>query len=175
MPASAGGYGADVTEEIIANCRLKVVFTPKELRVANELSERLGFFKMNVKSKSRTIRGMLANHSISDSDQRRAWMIPEELMQMAKGDLLLLRSGIPPVRARKIEYFRSRDFTSRISEPPKVAPRPVSIPSSKSTPPCRASPSDRKSSPRRSRRSARRSSRREIGGGTDRHAPVDRR
>jgi type IV secretion system protein VirD4 len=128
-------YGADVTDEIIANCGLEVVFTPKELRVANELSERLGFFTMNVKSKSRTIHGMLANRSISESDQRRALMMPQELMQMPKGDLLLLRGGIPPVRARKIEYYRSKRFTARISDPPKVAPRLVMLPSNKPAPP----------------------------------------
>ena len=130
-----GIYGADVTDEIIANCGLEVVFTPKELRVANELSERLGFFTMNVKSKSRTIHGMLANRSISESDQRRALMMPQELMQMPKGELLLLRGGIPPVRARKIEYFRSRHFTSRISDPPKVAPRLIMIPQAKQVSP----------------------------------------
>jgi type IV secretion system protein VirD4 len=130
-----GIYGADVTDEIIANCGLEVVFTPKELRVANELSERLGFFTMNVKSKSRTIHGMLANRSISESDQRRALMMPQELMQMPKADLLLLRGGIPPVRARKIEYFRSRRFTSRISDPPKVSPRPIMIPHAKQVSP----------------------------------------
>ena len=130
-----GIYGADVTDEIIANCGLEVVFTPKELRVANELSERLGFFTMNVKSKSRTIHGMLANRSISESDQRRALMMPQELMQMPKGELLLLRGGIPPVRARKIEYFRSRHFTSRISDPPKVAPRLLMIPQAKQVSP----------------------------------------
>jgi type IV secretion system protein VirD4 len=59
-------YGPDVTDEIIANCGLEVVFTPKELKVANELSERLGF-TMNVKSRSRTIHGLLANRSISES------------------------------------------------------------------------------------------------------------
>ena len=46
---------------------------------------------------------------------------------MPKGDLLLMRGGIPPVRGRKIEYFRSKRFTSRISDPPKVAPRPIAI------------------------------------------------
>ncbi|GAC1580498.1 MAG: hypothetical protein NVS3B5_14150 [Sphingomicrobium sp.] len=30
-------YGVDVTDEIIANCGLESVFTPKELKVANEL------------------------------------------------------------------------------------------------------------------------------------------
>src|SRR3546814_14642227 len=54
-------------------------------------------------------------------------MMPQELMQMPKGDLLLMRGGIPPVRGRKIEYFRSKRFTSRISDPPKVAPRPIAI------------------------------------------------
>jgi len=54
-------------------------------------------------------------------------MMPQELMQMPKGDLLLMRGGIPPVRGRKIEYFRSKRFTSRISDPPKVAPRPITI------------------------------------------------
>lgn len=122
-----GIYGADVTDEIIANCGLEIVFTPKELKVANELSERLGYFTMNVKSKSRTIHGLLANRSISESDQRRALMMPQELMQMPKGELLLMRGGIPPVRGRKIEYFRSKRFTSRISDPPKVAPRPITI------------------------------------------------
>jgi len=82
---------------------------------------------MNVKSKSRTIHGLLANRSISESDQRRALMMPQELMQMPKGELLLMRGGIPPVRGRKIEYFRSKRFTSRISDPPKVAPRPIAV------------------------------------------------
>ncbi|WP_093086076.1 type IV secretory system conjugative DNA transfer family protein [Sphingobium sp. AP50] len=122
-----GIYGADVTDEIIANCGLEIVFTPKELKVANELSERLGFFTMNVKSKSRTIHGFLANRSISESDQRRALMMPQELMQMPKRDLLLLRGGIPPVRGRKIEYFRSRRFTARVFNPPQVAPRLVRL------------------------------------------------
>src|SRR3546814_2203569 len=70
---------------------------------------------MNVKSKSRTIHGLLANRSISESDQRRALMMPQELMQMPKGDLLLMRGGIPPVRGRKIEYFRrSEEHTSEL-------------------------------------------------------------
>src|SRR3546814_8040787 len=64
-----GIYGVDVTDEIIANCGLEIVFTPKELKVANELSERLGYFTMNVKSKSRTIHGLLANRSISRSEE----------------------------------------------------------------------------------------------------------
>lgn len=118
-------YGPDVTDEIIANCGLEVVFTPKELKVANELSERLGFFTMNVKSRSRTIHGLLANRSISESDQRRALLLPQELMQLPKNDLLLLRAGIPPIRGRKIAYYRMPRFTRRVVAPPVLSARPI--------------------------------------------------
>lgn len=118
-------YGPDVTDEIIANCGLEVVFTPKELKVANELSERLGFFTMNVKSRSRTIHGLLANRSISESDQRRALLLPQELMQLPKNELLLLRAGIPPIRGRKIAYYRMPRFTRRVVAPPVLSARPI--------------------------------------------------
>lgn len=36
-------YGPDVTEEILSNCAVELAFAPKELRLANELSERLGY------------------------------------------------------------------------------------------------------------------------------------
>src|SRR3546814_10548262 len=85
-------YGPDVTDEIIANCGLEVVFTPKELKVANELSERLGFFTMNVKSRSRTIHGLLANRSVSESDQRRALLLPQEPSQKPNTRPLFLRA-----------------------------------------------------------------------------------
>src|SRR3546814_7469060 len=97
-------YGPDVTDEIIANCGLEVVFTPKELKVANELSERLGFFTMNVKSRSRTIHGLLANRSVSESDQRRALLPPQELMQMTKTELLSLSGGTAPSHGRQISF-----------------------------------------------------------------------
>ncbi len=38
-----GVYGEHVADEIVANCGVEVAFTPKELRVANELSERIGY------------------------------------------------------------------------------------------------------------------------------------
>src|SRR3546814_8258450 len=53
-------YGPAVTAEIIANCGLEVVITPKELKGANELSERLSVLTVDVKSSSRKIPGIIA-------------------------------------------------------------------------------------------------------------------
>jgi hypothetical protein len=93
-------YGPDVTDEIIANCGLEVVFTPKELKVANELSERLGFFTMNVKSRSRTIHGLLANRSISESDQRRALLLPQGSCSCRRTSSCSCAAGSPGSRAQ---------------------------------------------------------------------------
>src|SRR3546814_4195180 len=40
-----GVYGEHLADEIVANCGVEVAFTPKELRVANELSDRIGYVR----------------------------------------------------------------------------------------------------------------------------------
>ena len=120
-------YGNDVADEIVANCGVEVAFTPKELKVANELSERIGFVGQSATTKSRTIHGMLANRSMSESDQRRALMLPQELMQLPRDRMLILRGGMPPVMATKIRYFASRLFTRRLLPAPVVTATPAIV------------------------------------------------
>ena len=117
-----GVYGEHVADEIVANCGVEVAFTPKELRVANELSERLGYVGQDSVTKSLTINGWLANRSKSISEQRRALMLPQELMQFPPDKLILLRGGIPPIIGSKIFYFKSRFFGKRVLPPPVVPP-----------------------------------------------------
>jgi type IV secretion system protein VirD4 len=137
-------YGPDVADEIMTNCGAEVVFAPKELRVANELSERLGFYTALARSRSRpALLGGRGGGSTSESDQRRALMLPQELIQMSPDDLIVLRAGLPPVRGRKLRYFAERDLSARVLPPPKprarsasaapgrptaAAPRPAAVP-----------------------------------------------
>lgn len=43
---------------------------------------------------------------------------------MGPDQVLVLRAGLPPVRARKIRYYRSPAFKRRLLPPPAVPPRP---------------------------------------------------
>jgi type IV secretion system protein VirD4 len=115
-------YGEHVANEIVANCGVEVAFTPKELRVANELSERIGYVGQESVTKSLTINGMIANRSKSMSDQRRALLLPQELMQFSDDELLLLRGGIPPIHGDKIRFYADALFRSRVLPPPIVPP-----------------------------------------------------
>ncbi|MBW8294510.1 MAG: type IV secretory system conjugative DNA transfer family protein [Sphingopyxis sp.] len=117
-----GVYGEHVADEIVANCGVEVAFTPKELRVANELSDRIGYVGQESVTRSLTINGLLANRSKSISEQRRALMLPQELMQFPSTKLILLRGGIPPIVGSKIFYFKNRFFKNRAFPAPIVQP-----------------------------------------------------
>ncbi len=123
-----GLYGPDLAEEILTNCGVEVVFAPKELKVAQELSERLGSYTYGARSRSRP-RGLGAGRrSVTESDQRRALMLPQELMQLPADALIVLKAGTPPVRGRKLVYHRERAFVRRLRPPPVIPPAPAPPP-----------------------------------------------
>ena len=140
-------FGEHVADEIVANCGVEVAFTPKELRVANELSERIGYVGQEAVTKSLTIHGLLANRSKSMSDHRRALLLPQELMQFPSDELLLLRGGMPPIRANKIRYYADRRFTRRLATAPVVAPIARRIEAKEELPPCVLPDADQLTSP----------------------------
>lgn len=88
-------------------------------------------------TKSLTINDLLANRSKSISEQRRALLLPQELMQFPPDKLILLRGGIPPIVGDKIVYYKSRFFGARAYPAPIVSAiaRPKNAPARSG--PCR--------------------------------------
>jgi type IV secretion system protein VirD4 len=115
-----------------ADVSREVVFAPKELRLANELSERLGYTTVRSPSRSRPTGLSRGHRSVSESDQRRALLLPQELMQFPADDLIVLKAGMPAVRGRKIAYYRERAFLDRVRPAPQI---PVAPRSDVETPP----------------------------------------
>ncbi|MFC7380502.1 type IV secretory system conjugative DNA transfer family protein [Brevundimonas sp. GCM10030266] len=115
-------YGPDVAEEVMTNCGVEIVFAPKELKIAQELSDRLGAYTTEGRSRSRPTGLSPGRRSTTVSDQRRALMLPQELMQLRQTALIVLKAGLPPIRGRKIAYFRERVFQRRLRPAPDLAP-----------------------------------------------------
>jgi len=125
-PAQLRGlYGPDLAEEIISNCAVEVVFAPKDVKLARELSERLGDTTVRHASRSRPSGLSSGRRSVSESDHRRPLLLPQELMRLPSDTLIVLKAGIPPVRGRKITYHRERVFTRRLRPAPAVPVVPV--------------------------------------------------
>lgn len=111
-------YGPDLAQDITSNCGVEIAFGFKELRVAQDLSERLGFYTYAGRSRSRPAGLARGHRSMTESDQRRALMLPQELMQLPPHQLLVLRANMPPVRGTKITYWREPVFRRRITPAP---------------------------------------------------------
>ena len=120
-------YGVDGAAEITANCGAEVAFAPRTYAEAEALSQRLGYRGMVARSKSRPAGFSSGRRSLSESLQRRALMLPQELLALPEDELIVLRGGVPPVRGRKIRYYRDAAFLDRVRPPPQVPPlaRPV--------------------------------------------------
>ncbi len=71
---------------------------------------------------------------VSRQETARPLLTPGEVMQLPSADELVLVSGLPPMRAKKLRYYEDRNFTKRVADAPhsfpsgvyedKPAPRP---------------------------------------------------
>lgn len=125
-------YGADLAEDIFANCGVEVVFGPKDLKTAQDLSERIGAWTYAALSRSRPGGLGAGRRSVTTSDQRRPLMLPQELLQMPASALIVLKAGLPAVRGRKIAYYREDVFRRRLRPAPRIDP--AVAPASDTTP-----------------------------------------
>jgi type IV secretion system protein VirD4 len=116
-------YGRDVSRTMITNHALQIVFAPREQQDANDYSDMLGYTTVR---KENTTRGRSRRDvSRSQSEERRALMLPQELKAMGTDKEVFLYEGIPhPVMCEKIRYYQDRYFTVRLLpkvEIPKLA------------------------------------------------------
>lgn len=107
-------YGKDISRTIITNHALQIIYAPREQQDANDYSDMLGYTTVR---KQNVTRGR--EFSRSESEERRALMLPQELKAMGFDTEVFLYEGIPhPVKCDKIKYYQDKYFTSRLM--PKV-------------------------------------------------------
>jgi type IV secretion system protein VirD4 len=111
-------YGKDVSRTMITNHALQIVYAPREQQDANDYSEMLGYTTVRKKNRSRSY-GQHGNYTLSENEERRALMLPQELKAMGFDTEVFFYEGIPhPVKCEKIKYFKESRFTERLL--PKV-------------------------------------------------------
>lgn len=103
-------YGREVARTIVTNHALQIIYAPREQQDANEYSEMLGYTTVR---RQNVTRGR--EFSRSESEERRALMLPQELKAMGADKEVFLYEGIAhPVMCEKIRYYQSRYFTARL-------------------------------------------------------------
>ncbi|MCM8738853.1 type IV secretory system conjugative DNA transfer family protein [Azospirillum sp. A1-3] len=123
-------YGPDKAEAILENCGLEVVFGTKDLRLSEELSARLGYATVAGVSRSGPRFWRLFRRDrlgLTETDQRRALLLPQEIMRLKPTEAIILRPGLHPIRARRIRYHTDPVFVPLLRPPPPVAPIDIPV------------------------------------------------
>lgn len=110
-------YGKDTAKEIMTNCGVEVIFGVKEDDVSAELERRLGYYTFGAKSRSRKTWESF-DGSVSQSDQRRALMMAQEIRGMSPDKALIFRAATPPILATKIKYYEDAAYDSKAGKAP---------------------------------------------------------
>jgi type IV secretion system protein VirD4 len=114
-------YGEN--NSILDNCHVRIAFATNDERTARRISDALG-----TATEQRAMRNYaghrlapwLAHVMVSRQETARPLLTPGEVMQLPASDELVLLSGTPAIRARKLRYFENRRLRARLCPPPAL-------------------------------------------------------
>jgi type IV secretion system protein VirD4 len=120
---------------ILDNCHVRVAFAPNDERTARRLSDALGTateLKRQTNLSGKRLSPWLPHTSISEQETPRPLLTPGEVLQLSADEALVLVSGVPPIRARKLTYYTDRNFLARRLPTPGLAEgRTLDVPSAR--------------------------------------------
>ena len=106
---------------ILDNCHVRVAFATNDERTAKRISDALG-----VATEQRAMRNYaghrlapwLAHVMVSRQETARPLLTQGEVMQLPPAEELVLVSGMAPIRAKKLQYYKDANFRARLLPPP---------------------------------------------------------
>jgi type IV secretion system protein VirD4 len=139
-------YGQQNAETMMKSLAARIVYAPKDVAEATEISQELGFTTVKARTHSRPLLNLADSknqrRSVSVSEQKRPLLLPQEVKELGKNREILFYEGVRPILARKNRYYRDPYFRKRLFPPPtsavprapRVAKRPAVPPDSPAKP-----------------------------------------
>lgn len=120
-------YGKEISRTIITNHALQIIFAPREQQDANDYSEMLGYTTIRRRNRNKSY-GQQGGISVSETEERRALMLPQELKALGPDKQVFFYEHIAhPVKCDKIRYYTDSHFRQRLL--PKVRIPELDLPS----------------------------------------------
>lgn len=108
---------------ILDNCHVRVAFSTNDERTAKRVSDALGTATEQRAMKNyagHRLAPWLGHLMVSRQETARALLTPGEIMQLPPDDEIVMLSGCPPIKAKKVRYYKGRAFTARLLPPPRI-------------------------------------------------------
>jgi type IV secretion system protein VirD4 len=109
---------------ILDNCHVRIAFSSNDERTAKRISDALGTateIREQRNYAGHRLAPWLAHVMVSRQETARPLLTPGEVMQLPAVDELVLLSGLPPIKAKKLRYYEDRNFVERVSPAPLLA------------------------------------------------------
>lgn len=109
---------------ILDNCHVRIAFSSNDERTAKRISDALGTateLRAQRNYAGHRLAPWLSHVMVSRQETARPLLTPGEVMQLPPSDELVLVSGLLPIRAKKLRYYKDRNFTTRVLPAPELA------------------------------------------------------
>ena len=116
-------YGPN--NSILDNCHVRIAFATNDERTAKRLSDAIGStteMRAMRNYAGHRLAPWLSHVMVSRQETARQLITPGEIMQLPASEELILLSGFSPIKAKKVRYYADKNFTGRVSSPPKLSP-----------------------------------------------------
>lgn len=122
-----GIYEESGMNSFLSNATFRITFAANNMETANLISQLLGNKTAQQISynKPKYLDLNPGARSLHVSETQRALLLPQEVIQMPRDEQIILIESQPPIRCKKIFYFKDKFFTSRLlkkTEIPKQLP-----------------------------------------------------
>jgi type IV secretion system protein VirD4 len=115
-------YGPN--HSILDNCHVRIAFATNDERTAKRISEMLGTateLRGQRNYAGHRLAPWLGHLMVSRQETARPLLTPGEVMQLSPDDAVVMASGHPPVRAKKLRYYQDVNFKHRVLKPPTLS------------------------------------------------------
>lgn len=113
-------YTENGARSLSTNIACQIMYTPADIKDAEEYSKVIGYETYKARSSSKN--PGQSGTGRSTSDQQRAVMLPQELMEFPAAECIIKLRGTRTIRANKIIYYKDETFTRRLN--PEKYPLP---------------------------------------------------
>lgn len=111
-----GIYEESGMNSFLSNSTFRITFSANNMETANLISQLLGNKTATQLSynKPKYLDLNPGSRSLHVSDVQRALLLPQEVIQLPREDQIVLIESQPPIRCKKIIYFKDKFFQSRL-------------------------------------------------------------
>lgn len=115
-------YGPN--NSILDNCHVRIAFASNDERTAKRISDALGTateLRAQRNYAGHRLSPWLGHLMVSRQETARQLLTPGEVMQLPPDDEVIMVSGHPPVRAKKLRFYSDANFKPRVLPAPTLS------------------------------------------------------